>query len=537
MCKRDNSILYVLLTPYIISPRTADVHGILLVKDPSQELPSSPLVHTSPSVLALRQLAVNISLRCPTLLTSAPSSGKTTLISHLATLLFPSARNQVVTIHLADTSLDPRSLLGSYVSSHSRPGEFEWKEGVLVKAMREGKWLLLKDIDRASSEVLGLLCPIAESLDDSRPIGSKAVLQVPNRGEVHAAESFHVFATRSVENAAPPLFLGSKKWHEIVMQENSVEDLRRVLGSKFPNVSGPIADALIDIWLAVRALPPVASTRSFGIRDLEKFCSRISSLLPNVKLSPEQDASEHIVKTLPELLPNPSLREEVYLEARDIFFSTGITSKAVAERQNTISRLVGEKLGLSEETQEWVLKRRLPSFEVEKDVDGRPTVVRAGRTALNVTPSKGVKLESPVRGFTMHKQAIRLISQIAACVASIEPVLLTGETGTGKTSIVSHLASLLNKQLISVNMSNQSEASDLVGGFRPVSARMPAMELHTRFLTLFLSTFSGKKNVAFRQSIDKAVADSKWKVAVKLWTEASKLALNKLKEELEDSNE
>ena len=86
-------------------------------------------------------------------------------------------------------------------------------------------------------------------------------------------------------------------------------------------------------------------------------------------------------------------------------------------------------------------------------------------------------------------------------------------------------------------MSNQSEASDLVGGFRPVSARMPAMELHERFLTLFLSTFSGKKNVAFRQSIDKSVADSKWKVAVKLWTEASKLALNKLKEELEDSNE
>lgn len=403
--------------------------------------------------------------------------------------------------------------------------------------MREGKWLLLKDIDRASSEVLGLIAPLAESLDDTRPIGTKATLSIPNRGQVKAAESFHMFATRSVENAIPPLFFGAQKWHEISIAESSVEDLRRILESKFPDIAGPIADALTDIWLAVRSLPAVASTRSFGIRDLEKFCNRVSSLFRDSKVSYRKDEDEIMDKSFLALLPNPSIREDIYLEARDVFFSAGANSKGAVLRRDVIATLIGEKLGLSEETQEWVLKRRLPNFVVEKDVDGRSTAVRAGRTLLPVRPATGMTVVNTARGFTMHKQAIRLISQVAACVAAVEPVLLTGETGTGKTSIISHLASLLNKPLISLNMSNQSEASDLVGGFRPVSARIPAMELHERFSALFIGTFSSKKNVAFRQSIDKAVAESKWKAAVKLWSEASKLALKKLSDELSESNQ
>ncbi|KAF8993126.1 hypothetical protein BDZ89DRAFT_1053878 [Hymenopellis radicata] len=58
---------------------------------------------------------------------------------------------------VANTSLDPRSLIGSYVSSTSQAGTFEGKEGVLVRAMRQGKWVVFKDI---SPEVLGVLKPL-----------------------------------------------------------------------------------------------------------------------------------------------------------------------------------------------------------------------------------------------------------------------------------------------------------------------------------------------------------------------------------------
>ena len=492
----------------------------------------SSLVVTSPSILTLRQLAVNLSLRRPTLLTSAPSSGKTTLIHHLSQLVHPSSSNQVITIHLADTSLDPRSLIGSYVSSTTAAGTFEWKDGVLVTAMREGRWVVLKDIDRASNEVLGLVSPLAESLDDIKPIGSNAFLSLGNRGTVEAAESFALFATRSVDGGSPsgfstPSFLGAQKWSEITMPENSPDDLRLLIDSKYPNIAGSVADGVIDIWLTVKRLRIVSSTRTVGIRDLEKFCGRVSQFLGNSKSSKRDPEGTN--PSMISLFPHPSIREEIYLDARDVFFTAGATSKPALEQRRDIAFMIGEKLGLSEETCEWLLKRRSPAFEIEKDVDGRPLVVRTGRTSLDVKPPQQTGA-APPRPFSMHRQALRLISQIAACVAAVEPVLLTGETGTGKTSVISHLAFLVNRPLVSLNLSNQTESSDLIGGFRPVSARVTALELQQRFMKLFQETFSMKKNERLLQNLRKSIANSKWKSAVKLWSETARTAATKLGE-------
>lgn len=46
-----------------------------------------------------------------------------------------------------------------------------------------------------------------------------------------------------------------------------------------------------------------------------------------------------------------------------------------------------------------------------------------------------------------------------------EFVLLTGETGVGKTSVVQLLADYCGVDLKIVNMSQDSEFSDLIGGF------------------------------------------------------------------------
>ena len=106
--------------------------------------------------------------------------------------------------------------------------------------------------------------------------------------------------------------------------------------------------------------------------------------------------------------------------------------------------------------------------------------------------------------------------------------LLTGETGTGKTSVVTHLASLLRRPLISLNLSNQTESSDILGGFKPVDARVPGAELQQRFLDLFGGTFSRKKNAHFEESVRKAVQERKWKRAAGLWLEATKMAKGRI---------
>ncbi len=151
--------------------------------------------------------------RCPCLLAGPGITHLTAfveLLKYLARELYPSSPNPIVTIQLADTSLDPRALLllGSYVSSTTQAGAFEWQVGILVKAMREGKWLVLKDIDGASAEFLGFIGPLLDSLDDSKELSSPAKFTIPNRGQVVAAESFAVFATISRDGGSDyePIF-------------------------------------------------------------------------------------------------------------------------------------------------------------------------------------------------------------------------------------------------------------------------------------------------------------------------------------------
>jgi hypothetical protein len=115
-----------------------------------------------------------------------------------------------------------------------------------------------------------------------------------------------------------------------------------------------------------------------------------------------------------------------------------------------------------------------------------------------------------VRAFAHTTHSLRLLEQCAVCVHQNEPLLLCGETGTGKcvgatvcprgswrarllacahsrplfalpplrrTSVIQHLADRLGQRLVVVNLSQQSESSDVLGGFRPVHVRHLLMPL------------------------------------------------------------
>ena len=56
-------------------------------------------------------------------------------------------------------------------------------------------------------------------------------------------------------------------------------------------------------------------------------------------------------------------------------------------------------------------------------------------------------------------------------INSKETCLLVGETGTGKTTAVQEIASLLNKPLHIFNMNQNTDSADLFGGFKPVDLK------------------------------------------------------------------
>ncbi|KAF5380682.1 hypothetical protein D9757_007075 [Collybiopsis confluens] len=518
--------------PSDLCPLVVNLHGILALRSSVADSVSSSIVPTSSAILALRSLTLHLTNRLPILLTSPPSSGKTMLLTHLAETLFPNVKSQLVFIHLADTSLDPRSLLGSHVSSKTRPGTFEWKEGILVQAMKEGRWVVFKDIDRGSNEVLALIKPLIESLGLGKWIGGRASLEVPGRGNVVAADSFAIFATRSIlpsnSGTIPPSnFYGAHKLHELIVTFPSVDELELIIKSRYTQLTDQAATGLIHLWEAVRQLGNTASTRDIGLRELEKFCIRTEQLLsyhqPGINSPKLYERPK-----LSDVFSNTSLREEIFLAARDVFFGSGTMTAAARAQMEAIARVAGTHLALEPERQEWLLTRWTPGYNVETDQDGRTTATRLGRTRLLAKKTKREITAAPSRPFAMHRPAVLLMSRIADAIALCEPVLLTGETGTGKTSAITHLAHTLQQPLISLNLSNQTESSDLIGGFRPLDARVPGLALQSRFLDLFGESFSKKKNEKFEAAVRKSVTQGKWKKAVGLWKESVKLAKDRI---------
>ena len=71
--------------------------------------------------------------------------------------------------------------------------EFVWNDGVIIKAMREGKRLVINEISHASHDVLALLYPVLENEET-------AALTLPTGETIYPSDGFSVVCT---DNAPP----------------------------------------------------------------------------------------------------------------------------------------------------------------------------------------------------------------------------------------------------------------------------------------------------------------------------------------------
>lgn len=65
----------------------------------------------------------------------------------------------------------------------------------------------------------------------------------------------------------------------------------------------------------------------------------------------------------------------------------------------------------------------------------------------------------------------RLFALTWGCVCANEPVLLVGGTGVGKTTVCQLIAALRGQELVTLNVHQNSETADFLGGLRPVRGR------------------------------------------------------------------
>ena len=463
----------------------------------------SHLIMTKTFNLNISRLAHAINKHRPVLLMGLPGCGKTSLLKKVADEL--GQGKTMITLHLNDQT-DAKLLIGMYVST-STPGSFRWQPGVLTKAVLEGRWVVIEDLDRAPTEVLSTILPLLERRE----------LLVPQWGEtIRPASDFKLFATirtnsnlQGDETNFGSNLLGIRHWLRVPLAMPGYEELAEILECKYPVLRAYIQkiigvyDTLSKMMSHMRA--KLISQRQIGPRNLYRWCSRLRDLLSAAGI---QSGSEPISEILNDM---------ILLEAIDCF--AGHLPDGLVKSQ--IVKVISQELHAPSERVKYYVEVRKPEYTVD---DGRLRIGRACISKKNALQPVGSASQRFGRiPFATTNGVLRIMESVSMAIKQAEPCLLVGETGTGKTTLIQQLARTLGYKLHVVNLSQQSEASDLLGGFKPLRTEALGVQMKEEFDSLFENTFSSKRNQEYLPKIGRAISKGRWSLVLKLWNHALRM--------------
>lgn len=507
-----------------LCPSVVAVCGVVL---PTTAPRQTELIQTNPKDLVLvdstchnlRRLALAVASQRPVLLEGPIGCGKTALVEFMAHVTGHRGATDMMKVQLGDQT-DSKMLLGLYRCTDV-PGKFVWQPGTLTQAVSKGQWILLEDIDHAPLDVISVLLPLMENKK----------LVIPGREDcIDVAPGFQFFATRRMQYSSGSWHkpqnshasLLDKYWTKLQMGNMTREELKKVVTSRYPQLT-VVSERLLDIYCQLtgdrHSVPDTSSShspqppeedmtcplegRALSMRDLLKWCERISVNFNST---------------------SPATAQNVFQEALDCF--TSMLSRP--ESRLRMAEIIGSKLNISKEKAQYFCQIYQPALSLSE------LEATVGRVALGRRQTEAVQLSVDNQTFAFTRPSAVLLEQLAVCVAKAEPVLLVGETGTGKTSTVQHLTHLTGHRLRVVNMNQQSDTADLLGGYKPVDHKQILLPLREVFEDLFSQTFSRKQNLTFLGHVQTCFREQRWTDLLRLMEHVCQSALTK---ELKDKAE
>ena len=376
-----------------------DIQGFHIPLGPLPAGPpnSSTFILTPTITLRLSDLARALLSPHPILLQGPTSAGKTSLVQHLAGRV---GRKLVRVNNHQHT--DVSEYLGSYVSDGR--GQLRFKEGVLVEAVRNGWWIVLDELNLAPSEVLEALNRL---LDDNRELFLSDTQEV-----VKAHAAFRLFATQN-----PPGLYGGRKvlskafvnrFVVFHVDDLPVDELSDVISQRC-GVARSHAERMVDVMQRLQQQRDshalfLGKSALVTPRDLFRWGERM------------RGAKDSTVQTLAErgfMLLGERLRSE---EGR-------------AAVKSVIEEACGKARGRSSATID--IERMYSQAAVDATVERL-----AGCSWEAVIAERGDRAREMGLGRIAWTRAMRRMFILAAeCVLHMEPLLLVGDTGTGKTSV------------------------------------------------------------------------------------------------------
>ena len=486
------------------------------------------LVLTAGARAALLAAALALARRRPVLLEGPPGCGKSALVRELACRT-GHAKSMAV-VHL-DDQMDSKSLLGTYACTKT-PGEFVWAPGVLTQAVARGFWVVFEDIDLAPPEVITALLPLLEGRQ----------LHLPGRaGTLAAHPGFQLFGTVSVGGSGAVAGGAAHErtrplWSAVALDAPAEDDMADILAALHPELAR-VAPAVLDTLAAVRSVcaggtgagPALASVqpdagsdggeqdaspreqkqsqqsvrygRALTVREMLALARRLGGVA-TANARPEGPAGVAALST--------EGRELACREAIDVF-AAHISD---ARERSTILAAVARAWGVPSERAEYFDMMHAPTMS------STATELSVGRASLTRSRA-GARPASERRAYVRTGAAMRALERVARAASLGEPMLLVGETGVGKTASLTYLADEAGARLTVVNMSQQSDATDLLGGHKPIEAGLLTGPLLSRFELLFERTFEHGQNAQFLERSRAAARKRKWKQLFKAFRLAS----------------
>lgn len=341
------------------------------------------------------------------------------------------------------------------------------------------------------------------------PVVESSILNVPGHGDViRAAPGFQLFATQRIHghgdgvNAANML---KKMWRHIVMEPLSRAELQVVIDSRFPSLT-VLSEKLLDAYYLLSEDQAntrlTINDRSLSPRDFFKWCQRIAAEFGADKTSLTSINSQMIM----------------FQDAMDCFIACIFN----ADRRLQLAEEIGARLNLLKAKAEFYCNSYKPVFNASE------SAVTVGRAFL-----KRIEMDLPITQatFSWTRSSSVLLERLAVCVRQQEPVLLVGETGTGKTSTVQYLAHLLGHRILVINLNQQSDSADLLGGYKPIDLKWKISPIRREFEQLFAQTFNLQENVKFLSHISTCFANRRWNDLVRLMIHSQQSALKRCQPE------
>ena len=374
----------------------------------------------------------------PILLEGSPGVGKTSLVTALSNI----SGHELCRINLSDQT-DLIDLFGSDLPVEGGSlGEFAWRDAEFLKALQEGHWVLLDEMNLAPQAVLEGLNAILDH---------RGTVYIPELNRSFSCHpSFRIFAAQNPlsqgggRKGLPKSFVN--RFSKVYIEELSPSDLYTICQHAFPAIEESALRAMVSFnvqlneQVSVRhAFAHEGSPWEFNLRDITRWGALLSC--------------SGILQEPQEYLRSVYLHR--FRSLHDRQSASFIFNQAFS---TTCSRL---------ENAPWALSA---------------THIQVGHFTSSRKNMGG--LSRPRR---ILKSQLSILESLGDCVAQSWLAIVTGQKNCGKTEVVRTLAHFTGNQLQEICMNSATDTMDILGSFeqvdnrRRLSALIDELILHLEF--------------------------------------------------------